>query len=453
MNIKIDIPTEVQFILKTLENNKFKAFIVGGCVRDSIMNIKPHDWDITTNALPEQIIKVFKNTGYNIIPTGLKHGTISIMIHGEGYEITTFRIDGVYNDCRHPNEVIFTEDIIEDLSRRDFTINAMAIGIDGQLIDPFHGIKDIENKMIKCVGNPLDRFNEDALRMMRAIRFSCKLGFEIEQNIINSICDLKSNIQYVSTERIRDEFCKILISDNPANGMCNLIQTGIMKFIIPELIETIKFNQYNIHHDKDVFWHTMSVMENIEPVLELRLSALLHDIGKPQCFTIDESGQGHFYSHQKISSDMAREVLRRLKFDNKTIDKVSLLVYEHMSRYDNLRTPNIKKFINRVGINNLESLFSLQIADIKGCAKEYRSFENVLKLKKQCYEIINEKQPLTVKDLEINGNDLINLGIKQGKEIGNILNKLLEIVLESPNMNDKNKLLDIIKKEMIYWKY
>lgn len=447
-SIKIKLPIEVQFILGLLKGQNFKAYVVGGCVRDSLLEKIPNDWDIATNASPDEVIKLFRKTGYTIIPTGMKHGTVTIVIHGVGYEVTTFRKDGDYSDNRHPNNVQFVDDLKEDLSRRDFTINAMAYNEQEGLIDYFNGIDDINNKIVRCVGNPLDRFNEDALRMMRAIRFSCQLGFNLQQDVIDAICSLKDNIQYISIERIRDELCKILISDNPTDGIKHLVQSGLMEYIIPELYETLNFNQHNIHHDKDVFNHIMTVVENIEPVLDLRLSALLHDIGKPRCFTIGENGQGHFYSHHKISADMSREILRRLKFDNKTIDKVSLLVYEHMSRYDKLRTPNTKKFINRVGINNLESLFSLQIADIKGSAKEYQNFDNVLKLKEQCYKILNENQPLSTKDLKINGRDLMDIGFKQGKRIGETLIYLLEEVIENPELNDKDVLINIAKRRI-----
>ena len=440
-DIIIFIPQDVKYIIDTLTDYDYEAFIVGGCVRDSILKRQPNDWDITTNALPLDVISLFKNKGFKVIETGLKHGTVTILINGEGFEVTTYRIDGEYSDNRRPDNVEFTKKLKEDLSRRDFTINAMAYNDIVGLVDYFEGLKDLKNKIIRCVGNPLDRFNEDALRMMRAIRFSCQLGFELEQNVIDSIIELSDNLKNISKERINDELCKILISSHSSDGICHLIQTGLMNNIISELIPCLRFEQHNKHHDKDIFWHILSVVENIPPKLELRLSALLHDIGKPRCFTVGEDGQGHFVQHHKVSADMGREILTRLKFDNKTIDKVCVLVYEHMSRYDKLRTPNTKKFINRVGIDNLNDLFELQIADIKGCAKEYQDFSNVIKLKEECQRILFEKQPLLVKDLKINGNDLIQLGFKQGKEIGETLNKLLEMVLENPELNNKEFLI------------
>ena len=440
----ISISNDVQLILNILEENNFEAYVVGGCVRDSILGKEPKDWDICTSALPNQVLESFSN--YRVIETGLKHGTVTVIVNDIGYEITTYRIDGEYSDNRRPDKVEFTTSLKEDLSRRDFTINAMAYNEKCGLIDYFTGLEDLTNKIIRCVGNPLDRFNEDALRMMRAIRFSCQLEFDFSQNVIDSIMDLNTNIRNISVERIKDELCKILISNKPIDGICHLVQTDLMQYIIPELYDTLKFNQYNKHHDKDVFNHILEVVSNTPPTLELRLSALLHDIGKPQCFTQGENDQGHFIGHHKISADMSRKILTRLRFDNKTIDKVCLLVYEHMSRYDKLRTPNTKKFINRVGIDNLDDLFELQIADIKGCAKEYQNFDNVLKLKQECSKIISERQPLSIKDLDINGKDLINLGYKQGKEIGEILKQLLELVLESPELNNREELLKIINK-------
>jgi tRNA nucleotidyltransferase (CCA-adding enzyme) len=448
-NIKIDIPQSAKSIIDILQKNGYDAYVVGGCVRDSLLNRIPKDWDITTNAKPNEVIDIFKNEGFKVIETGIKHGTVTIMIDNEGYEITTYRIDGEYEDSRYPKEVTFTTSLKEDLARRDFTVNAIAYSEKEGLIDCFNGMSDLNNKIIRCVGNPIERFNEDALRMMRCIRFSSQLGFDIEQNTLEAVIELNNNIKNISKERIREELCKILISNKPQDGVCHLMQTGLISNIIPELISCLKFNQHNKHHDKDIFMHIMSVLENTPPKLEIRLSALLHDIGKPKCFTIGEDGQGHFLQHHKFSADMARDILTRLKFDNKTIDRVCILVYEHMSRYDKLRTTNTKKFINRVGVDNLDDLFELQIADIKGASNEYQDFSNVLKLKQECYKILNEKQPMTVKDLAINGKDLMNLGYKQGKEIGEILNKLLEIVLENPELNTKEYLIEYVKERVM----
>ncbi len=444
-NIKIQIPKGVKYIINTLQENGYEAYIVGGAVRDSLLERKVNDWDITTSANPQEVVNIFENLGYKIIPTGLKHGTVTILINSIGYEVTTFRIDGEYEDNRRPKEVKFTSNLREDLKRRDLTINAMAYNDKIGLVDYFHGLEDLNNKIIRCVGNSKDRFNEDSLRMLRCIRFASQLNFHMEESIRLNIRELSRNIANVSMERIRDELCKILVSSQPVYGIKNIVELNLMDCIIPELKVCVGFKQHNIHHDKDVYEHILSVVENVPNKLELRLAALLHDIGKPKCFSIGDNGQGHFYGHQKISADMTKDILKRLKFDNKTIDKVDKLVYNHMARYNKLRTPNIKKFINKVGIDNLDDLFELQIADIKGSAKEYHSFDNVLNLKIKCEKILSERQPLTIKDLDINGYDLMKLGINQGKEIGIMLNKLLDIILENPNLNNKEDLIKIVE--------
>lgn len=444
-NIKIQIPKGVKYIINTLQENNHEAYIVGGAVRDSLLERKVNDWDITTSANPQEVVNIFENLRYKIIPTGLKHGTVTILINSIGYEITTFRIDGEYEDNRHPKEVKFTSNLKEDLKRRDLTINAMAYNDKTGLVDYFNGLEDLNNKIVRCVGNSKDRFNEDSLRMLRCIRFASQLNFDMEKSTKFNIRELSKNINNVSMERIRDELCKILVSSQPVYGIRNIVELNLVDYIIPELKDCVGFQQHNKHHDKDVYGHILSVVENVPNKLELRLAALLHDIGKPKCFNIGEDGQGHFYGHQKISADMTKDILKRLKFDNKTIDKVDKLVYNHMTRYNKLRTPNIKKFINKVGIDNLDDLFELQIADIKGSAKEYHSFDNVLNLKIKCEKILSEKQPLTIKDLDIDGHDLMELGIKQGKEIGIVLNKLLDIILENPNLNNKEDLIKIVE--------
>ncbi|GAE02830.1 polyA polymerase family protein [Clostridium botulinum B str. Osaka05] len=444
-NIKIKIPKGVECIINTLQENNHEAYIVGGAVRDSLLERKVNDWDITTSANPQEVVNIFENLGYKIIPTGLKHGTVTILINSIGYEVTTFRIDGEYEDNRRPKEVKFTSNLKEDLKRRDLTINAMAYNEKMELVDYFHGLEDLNNKIIRCVGNSKDRFNEDSLRMLRCIRFASQLNFHMEESTKFNIRELSKNINNVSMERIRDELCKILVSSQPVYGIRNIVELNLVDYIIPELKDCVGFEQHNIHHDKDVYGHILSVVENVPNKLELRLAALLHDIGKPKCFSIGDNGQGHFYGHQKISADMTKDILKRLKFDNKTIDKVDKLVYNHMTRYNKLRTPSIKKFINKVGIDNLDDLFELQIADIKGSAKEYHSFDNILNLKTKCEKILSEKQPLTIKDLDIDGHDLMKLGIKQGKEIGIVLNKLLDIILENPNLNNKEDLIKIVE--------
>ncbi len=443
--MKIQMPKQVLYILKIINENGYEAFIVGGCVRDSLLGKLPEDWDITTNAKPEMIIKIFKNKGYSVIPTGLKHGTVTLLIDGEHYEITTYRVDGEYKDSRRPSSVEFALNIKEDLSRRDFTINSMAYNDFHGLVDYFDGYKDLTKKSINAVGDPNKRFKEDALRMMRGIRFSAQLGFKLETETKIAILDNVHLLEKISKERIRDEFSKIIVTQNPSKYILEMLSMNLMKYIIPELYECVEFKQHNPHHDKDVLNHILSVVDNTEGDLILRLSALFHDIGKPHSFTIDEKGIGHFYSHHLVSTSIAKKAMKRLRYDKKTIDVVSTLVKEHMSKFEVFSTKGIKRFINRVGVENLDRLFKLQMADTSGSANKDNS--KVLELKDEVEKVLSQKQPLLKKDMEISGYDLIQLGIPEGKEIGRILNELLEEVLENPELNTKEKLIAIVKEK------
>jgi tRNA nucleotidyltransferase (CCA-adding enzyme) len=434
--MKIQMPTDVSFIIETLYKNGFEAYAVGGCVRDSVLSICPKDWDITTSALPENIMDLFSHT----IPTGIKHGTVTVMLNKEGYEVTTYRIDGKYSDNRHPDEVIFTTLLEEDLARRDFTINAMAYNDTKGLIEPFNGLEDLNNKLIRCVGHAESRFKEDALRMIRAIRFSCQLDFSIASDTFNAIKANASLIQNVSFERIREEFSKILLCEKPSFGLIQLKDSGLLKYIIPELMKTVGFDQKNPHHDKDIFLHTLSVIDQSPPELPVRLGALLHDIGKPDSFTLDANGTGHFYGHEIVGTEISEVILKRLKYDNATIKKVLILVKEHMNRFSKLKTSSIKKLMLRVGVDTLEELFSLQTADIKASAPPY-DLEPVEFLRRETSKIIIENQPISVKDLKVTGSDLINIGFKPGKNLGEALNYLLQLVLENPELNTKDYLL------------
>ena len=262
-NIKIEIPKGVEYIINTLQENNYEAYIVGGAVRDSLLERKVNDWDITTSADPQEVVNIFENLGYKIIPTGLKHGTVTILINSIGYEVTTFRIDGEYEDNRRPKEVKFTSNLKEDLKRRDLTINAMAYNDKKGLIDYFHGLEDLNNKIIRCVGNSKDRFNEDSLRMLRCIRFASQLNFHMEESTKFNIRELSKNINNVSMERIRDELCKILVSSQPVYGIRNIVELNLVDYIIPELKDCVGFEQHNIHHDKDVYGHILSLVENV----------------------------------------------------------------------------------------------------------------------------------------------------------------------------------------------
>jgi tRNA nucleotidyltransferase (CCA-adding enzyme) len=444
--VKIDIPQKVNNILEILNQNGFEAFIVGGCVRDSLLNKKPNDWDITTNALPQKMEEIFDDKGYKTVETGIKHGTITVIIDSESFEVTTYRIDGNYLDNRRPENVTFTLSLEEDLKRRDFTINAMAYNPKIGLIDNHHGIEDLEAKIIRCVGAANKRFHEDALRMMRAVRFACQLNFNIDNDILTNLIKNNNLLKNISVERIRDELKKILISSYPAYGIRLLMDYKLMEHIIPELYKCKNFNQHNKHHDKDVYEHTLCVLQNTPSKFDIRLAALLHDIAKPKTFTYGNDGQGHFYLHNVAGANMSRNILKRLKFDNRTIDKIYKLINEHLIMFYEMKPLAVKKFINRVGIDNLDDLFMLQIADLKGSAPEYQNCDMVLNLKEKCHKILEEKEPISIKDLAINGEDLISIGFNRGKMIGFILQELLNEILKDPELNQREKLIDIVKE-------
>lgn len=441
--MKINIPDPVNLIIETFYNNGYEAYMVGGCIRDSLLSKNPKDYDIATSAPPSITESLFEKT----IPTGIKHGTITVLINNEPFEVTTYRTEGTYKDNRHPEEVSFVTNIKDDLSRRDFTINAFAYNDKEGLKDYFNGIEDLKNKIIRTVGDSNTRFNEDALRMLRAIRFSSQLGFSIEEKTLNAIIKNKYLIKNISLERIRDELSKILLSDNPRKGFLLLKECGVLDIIIPELTPSIDFNQRNKYHHEDVFNHSLSVLENTPKDLTLRLAALFHDIGKPECFFLDEKGNGRFFGHNNVSSDIAKKILKRLRFDNKTIKNVSLLIKEHMNILDNPSDAAIKRLINRVSLENINLLFSLQEADIKSLKDSIDPLNKLNIMKDKANKIINSKEPLSVKDLSIDGSDLINnLSIKPGKIIGDTLNHLFKLVLENPKLNNKEYLLKEAKE-------
>lgn len=449
-NIKISISEDVNSIIHILKNEGYESYIVGGCVRDSLLKKQPKDWDITTNSLPEQTMKIFKDKGFRVIETGLKHGTVTILINSTGYEVTTFRIEGKYSDNRHPDYVSFITSLKEDLSRRDFTINALAYNEEDGLVDYFGGIEDLQNKIIRAVGEPNKRFQEDALRMLRAIRFSARLDFHIEEKTLEAIkanCDLILN---VSNERVRDELCKMLVSNNLGKALRLLEETKLLKLILPELQAEVGFNQRNPHHDKDIFQHTLAVVEKCPSELNLRLAALLHDIGKPQCFTIDKKGIGHFYGHDKKGAILSEQILRRLKFDNQSISEISILVKEHMNVLEKPTDASVKRLINRVGKNLLNNLFVLQRADVLGSVSSEIRLKEIDIVEEKANAIIESKVPLSTKELAINGRDLMEeFSLKPGEEIGDMLKFLLDKVLDNPQLNSKEELLAIIYDEYI----
>lgn len=444
--IKINMPLGAKFIIDMLINNGYNAYIVGGCVRDSLLNKAPSDWDITTNCLPKDIMNIFSSTN-NIIPTGLKHGTLTIIGKDDlPYEITTYRLDGKYSDNRHPDKVKFTSNLKEDLSRRDFTINALAYNDEEGLIDYFNGISDLNNKIIRCVGNATNRFKEDALRMLRAIRFQAQLDFKIDADIYEALPKLSSNIKNISIERIREEFNKILLN-NPF-VISDLEHFNLLKHFIPEYELCKNTEQNNPYHIYNVADHTLCSACNIDKNLQLRLTMFLHDIGKPQCKTTDEFGVDHFYKHAEVSCKMAEIILKRMKYDNKTIEKVLILIKYHDL---GIKSQNqMRRLLNKIGEDNLRELLKVQNADAK--AKNLNFYDEkhnqLTIISHNIDNIIAENQCFSIKNLQVNGKDLIEIGISQGKQIGTILNELLEIVLDNPELNEKEKLLKLVKSQL-----
>lgn len=435
------LPKNVNNIIDTLYSNGYEAFVVGGCVRDSILGKNPNDFDVTTNAKPLKVKEIFEKVGCKVIDTGLQHGTVTIVIEKENFEVTTYRIEGEYLDNRRPSEVFFTNELKEDLKRRDFTINALAYNNKFGTIDYFSGKEDLQNKIIRAIGEKEKRFEEDGLRMLRAVRFEAQLGFEIEKETLEAIKVNSILLKNISAERIRDEFIKILISSSPSKGIRRLLDLNLLQYIIPELLETVNFDQRSRYHDKDVFNHTMMVLDNVENNLEIRLAALLHDIAKPKTFTMDKKG-GHFYFHEVEGEKMAKDILKKLRFDNSSIEKVSLLIRNHMRVPGITSKAKLKKYIVDIGEDNLNALFNLMRADRISSHPTYAKYEDIDELNRACNSILEHNEPMRIKDLNINGNDLIEIGVEKGKKVGEILNLLLQDVLENPKLNEREYLME-----------
>lgn len=439
----IQMPDKVHKIIEVLEAAGYEAYAVGGCVRDSILGREPNDWDITTSAKPEETKRLFART----IDTGIKHGTVTVMLDKEGFEVTTYRIDGIYEDSRHPKEVTFTASLEEDLKRRDFTVNAMAYNERIGLVDIFGGLADIEQGIIRCVGNAEERFTEDALRMLRAVRFSAQLGYEIEEKTKQAIRRLASNLKKISAERIQAELVKLVTSPHP-DYLRTAYETGITKHILPEFDICMETNQNNPHHCYNVGEHILHSMQETSPDKVLRLGMLFHDIAKPQTLSIDEEGITHNKGHAELGEKMTKQILRRLKFDNDTIDKVSKIVLYHDQEVG-LTPGGVRRAVNRMGEEIFTMLFAVQYADVLA-QSDYLREEKLQKLtyKKEIYEgICQRKECLSLKDLAVTGSDLIALGIPTGRQIGVILNELLDIVLEEPAHNTREELLRICKEK------
>ena len=438
----ITMPQDVCEIIDTIENAGYEAYAVGGCIRDSILFREPKDWDITTSAKPDEVKALFKRT----IDTGIQHGTVTIILGNCGYEVTTYRIDGEYLDGRHPKEVVFSASLAEDLRRRDFTMNALAYHPKRGLVDLFDGIGDMQKGVIRCVGVANERFSEDALRIMRAIRFAGELGYEIEEQTRAAMTLLAENLQKISAERIQVELNKLLISAHP-ELIRTAYETGILKVILPHLDTAFHTTQNNPHHCYTVGEHSLKATIHVRADKVLRLAALFHDIGKICTKTKDENGIDHFHGHAAVSRKMTKEILKQLKYDNDTTNSVLTLIEYHDYELS-LKPEGMRKDISKIGSAYFPMLFELKEADVYGQSDYQREqkLDKLAKAKALYQEIMEKGEPLTIKELDVTGYDLIEMGIPKGKELGAKLQYLLDCVLENPDLNHKDILLELASK-------
>lgn len=429
-------------ILEKLEQAGFQAFYVGGCVRDTVMGRRVSDIDVASDALPEQIMSVFD--GYKVIPTGLRHGTVTVFSRGVPFEITTFRIDGNYGDSRHPDSVIFSRNITDDLARRDFTVNAMAMDKSGNIIDPFDGTEDIKNKILRCVGDPVRRFSEDALRIMRCARFASQLEFEIENETSDAALSMKERLNDISRERIRMELDKLICGKNAVSVL--LKYRELIGEIIPEIRQCFGFEQHSRYHRYDVYEHIVrSVGAVPEENLVLRRALLLHDIGKPCTFKVGEDGHGHFKGHAQAGAIMARDILRRLRYDNHTIDLTCTLIARHSDKIESER--QIKRLISKIGIESFFMLMEMKKADNSAkmdfVLKENELFDEYIRTALRLEE---ENSCMKLSQLAVGGRDMISMGLS-GADIGAALNELLELVIDESLPNEKSALIRYVQEK------
>lgn len=443
-DVKIKMPGKVNKIIGVLQEAGFEAYAVGGCIRDSLLGRTPNDWDITTSAKPMEVKALFSHT----IDTGIQHGTVTILLDREGFEVTTYRIDGEYEDGRHPKEVSFTGSLEEDLKRRDFTINALAYNETAGLIDIFEGQKDLKDGIIRCVGNAEERFTEDALRMLRAIRFSAQLGYRIEENTLAAIHKLAGNLEKISAERIQTELLKLMVSPHP-DYLRTAYECGVTKVFFPEFDLAMETPQNHPHHCYNVGEHILHSLIEVPADKVLRLTMLLHDIAKPQCLTVDEKGITHFHGHEEMGAEMSRVILRRLRMDNDTTDKVCRLVRFH--DYGNGVAPDrriVRRAVNKIGEDLFDDFILVKKADLLAQSMYLRE-EKLSNLAEwdACYREIREAEEcVSLRTLAVNGRDLIAAGLQPGRELGNILKQLLDEVLETPEKNEKDYLVSRAKE-------
>ena len=446
--MEIILPEDVKRIIETLSKAGFEAYAVGGCVRDCLLGKQPNDWDITTSALPKEVKSLFRRT----IDTGIAHGTVTVMMNHTGYEVTTYRIDGEYEDGRHPKQVSFTRSLREDLRRRDFTINAMAYNEQDGLVDLFEGQQDLQNGVIRCVGEAEERFGEDALRMLRAVRFAAQLGFSLDPATASAIRELAPTLSKVSAERIQTELVKTLVSGHPER-IRDAYEYGLTAVFLPEFDRMMDTKQNNINHIYSVGEHTIQSMYNIRADKVLRLTMLFHDIGKPLCKTTDEDGMDHFHGHPELSANLAKECLRRLKFDNETIERVYRLCKCHDYRIEPERK-YLRRAMRKLGADLFPDFFEVQRADVLAQSdyKRTEKLDQITHNEADFREIQGKSECVSLHDLAVNGSDLIGLGIRPGKQIGELLNLMLDEVVENPENNDKYYLLQVmLPKNLEKW--
>lgn len=438
----ICLPEKVNTVITALQSAGFEAYAVGGCVRDSILGREPEDWDITTSAMPEETKALFEKT----FDTGIAHGTVTVLLDREAFEVTTYRIDGKYEDSRHPKEVIFTRSLKEDLLRRDFTINAMAYNEKDGLVDIFGGLKDLKEGIIRCVGDATARFSEDALRILRGVRFAAQLGFSIDRETEAGMRELAPTLKKISAERIQAELVKMLTSKRPGL-LREAYALGITGQFLPEFGRLMETEQETPHHMYNVGEHTIHAVENVRPDKILRLTMLLHDMGKPAYKTIDESGTAHFKKHALESEIIAKRILRRLKFDNDTLNKVTRLV-----RFHDYRMPaaakSVRRAMNKIGEDIFPYYLEVRRADVLAQSMYQREekLKNLDEIETLYQEIVEKGQCVSLKDLAVTGKDLIGAGMEPGREIGEKLNELLGLVIEDPSLNTKKELLKFLRK-------
>ena len=433
----MDMPKNVDIAINLLQSAGFEAYAVGGCVRDSLLGKTPNDWDITTSAKPEDMKSVFAD--FHCIDTGIKHGTVTVVIDGEPLEITTFRLDGEYEDNRHPKSVTFTSNLGADLGRRDFTVNAMAYSKMTETVDLFGGQNDLKNKIIRCVGDPDRRFNEDALRILRALRFASALDFEIEEKTAQSLlknCALLGNI---SEERIAKELLKLVCGKGAKR-----ILTGfapVLFEILPELQPMYKNSHDNPHHCYDIYEHTLIAVESIDPEPTLRFAMLLHDCGKPAVKKFDENSVAHFYGHQRISAEISAQILARLKVSNKFRDEILLLVSNHdrWELYEN--TEKMPRYLSKFGLDGVLKLLKVMRADVLAQSPEYRyRLDQIADAEEIAKNLAAQKPCLSLSELQINGRTLMDIGIPQGRKLGAVLAQLLDEVIDGVTKNTQEAL-------------